>query len=327
VVGFKAFLSASGSDFARIDDDLLFAGLVRAGELGTLVGVHAENEPVTRYLTAQLQATGRTDPDAWGAARPPAAELEAIKRAIFWAKESGGRLHVVHVSQAAGIAAITAAKQAGVAVTAESCPHYLLFDEDDFARLGPVAKCAPPLRSRAEVEALWAAVLRDEVDIIASDHSPCLWAEKEQGRDNVWLAWGGISGIQSLLPALLSEGVQRRGLSLPALTRMTAANSARIFGLYPRKGALLPGADADLVVVDAQRRWTLTADQLLYKNPHSAYLGVTFLGAVEKTFVRGTLVYAQGEVQVQPGFGQLLRGGEPGSVLRDIGRLVDRQQV
>jgi allantoinase len=115
------------------------------------------------------------------------------------------------------------------------------------------------------------------------------------------------------LPALLSEGVHRRGLSLPALARMTAANPARIFGLFPRKGALLPGADADLVVVDPQRTWTLTADQLLYKNPHSAYLGCTFHGAVERTFVRGTMVYAQGQVQVQPGFGELLRRQEPGS--------------
>ncbi|HMN30587.1 MAG TPA: amidohydrolase family protein, partial [Caldilineaceae bacterium] len=313
VVGFKAFLSASGTDFARIDDDLLLAGLLRAKELDMLVGVHADNDAVTHYLTGQLQGAGRTDPYAWGAARPPSAELEAIRRALFWAEQSGGRLHVVHVSQAAGIAAISAAKAQGVRVTAETCPHYLSFDEDDFARIGPAAKCAPPLRSRAEVEALWATVLRGEVDIIASDHSPCLWEDKERGSENVWLAWGGISGIQSLLAALLSEGVQRRGLPLPALARMTAANPARIFGLYPVKGVLLPGADADLVVVDPERRWTLTADQLLYKNPHSAYLGYSFHGAVERTFVRGAQVYPQGGIRVPPGFGRLLLRQQPGA--------------
>ena len=307
VIGFKAFLSSSGSDFARIDDDLLYAGLLRAQQLGTLVGVHAENEWVTRHLGTRLQAAGRRDRRAWGEARPPVAELEAIRRALFWAEATGGRLHVVHVSLAEGIKAIAAAKTAGVAATAETCPHYLLFDEDDFDRIGPTAKCAPPLRARREVEALWRCVLAGQVDIIASDHSPCLWEEKERGEHDVWAAWGGISGLQTLLPALLTEGVHRRGLDLPALVRMTAANPARIFGLYPRKGSLLPGADADLVVVDPAREWTLTATQLLYKNQHSAFVGYPFRGRVQQTWVRGAPVYREDEIVASPGSGQLLR--------------------
>ncbi len=231
VVALKAFLSSSGSDFIRIDDDLLFAGLLRARELGTLVGVHAENEWVTRYLTEQLQAAGRKDTAAWGAARPPATELEAIQRVLFWAKETGGQLHIVHVSLAEGIQAAALAKQAGVNVTVETCPHYLLFDEDDFARIGPMAKCAPPLRARQEVEALWQRVLQGQVDVIASDHSPCLLEEKARGNDNVWLAWGGISGIQTLLPALLTG----RGASPRAVTARIGAHDRRQSGphLWP----------------------------------------------------------------------------------------------
>jgi allantoinase len=306
VVGFKAFLSTSGSDFARIDDDLLYAGLLRARELGTVVGVHAENEWVTRHLTAELQASGRTDTDAWGLARPPATELEAIHRACYWAEVTGGQLHVVHVSLAEGVRTIAAAKVRGVAVTAESCPHYLLLNEDDFAWIGPTAKCAPPLRSRAEVEALWQCVLQGQVDLIASDHSPCLWEEKARGQENVWAAWGGISGIQTMLPAILTEGVHQRGLALSALVQMMAANPARRFGLYPQKGSLLPGADADLVVVNPQQAWTLTADQLLYKNPHSAFVGREFRGRVEQTFVRGAVVYDGDKIMAKPGYGRLL---------------------
>jgi allantoinase len=129
--------------------------------------------------------------------------------------------------------------------------------------------------------------------------------------DNIWQAWGGISGVQSMLPAVLTEGVHKRGLPLPAVARMMAANPARIFGLYPQKGTLLPGADADLVVVDLDKEWTLSANDLLYKNKHSAYVGYSFTGAVERTIVRGVTVYQNGQITVQPGFGQLLRRRQP----------------
>jgi allantoinase len=157
------------------------------------------------------------------------------------------------------------------------------------------------------VEALWECVFEGLVDTIASDHSPCPWADKEAGLNNIWQAWGGISGIQTMLPALLTEGVHKRGLPLSTIARLMAANPARIFGLYPQKGALLPGSDADLVVVDLHKKWTLSADRLFYKNKHSAYAGYTFKGAVEQTIVRGTIVYQNEQILVEPGFGQLLR--------------------
>ncbi len=307
VVGFKAFLSESSTDdFRRIDDDLLYAGLIKAKVLGNLVGVHSENQYVTRYLKEQLQAQGRIDRTAWPASRPVEAELEAIRRVLFWAEITGARVHIVHVSIAAGVETVARARQAGARATAETCPHYLFFDLDDFVRIGPVAKCAPPIRERREVEALWARVLDVTVDMIASDHSPCPLEDKLRGNDDIWQAWGGISGIQAMLPVLLTEGVHKRGLNLPALVRLTSANPARIFGLYPNKGAILPGADADFVVVDPDRQWTLTADQLLSKHKHSPYLGCRFIGAVERTIVRGMTVYRDGEIRVGPGFGQLV---------------------
>ena len=307
VIGFKGFMSSSGVDFARIDDDVLYAGLREAARLGNLVAVHAENEYVTGLLGEELRANGRTDRAAWHESRPPAAELEALKRAIYWAGVTNGRLHVVHVTLAEGMQAAKAAKEAGTHVTVETCPHYLYFDEADFVRIGPAAKCAPPLRHRAEVEALWNCVLNGLVDTIASDHSPCPWADKEPGLDNIWQAWGGISGVQTMLPVLLTEGVHQRGLTLPQLARLTSANPARIFGLYPRKGSLLPGADADLVVVDLDAEWELSANDLFYKHKHSAYVGRRFKGKVEQTWVRGKLVYANGRICAEPGYGQFLR--------------------
>lgn len=307
VVGYKAFLCESATDFKRVDDHLLREGLRRAAELGLPVGVHAENEWVTRYLSQQLRAAGRVDRAAWGEARPPEAELEAIHRAIFWAQVTGGRLHLAHVSQAAGIDAVLRGKAQGVAVSAETCPHYLFFDEGDLVRVGPVAKCAPPLRPRAMVEALWDRLLDGNVDIIASDHSPCLLEEKLAGHDDIWQAWGGISGLQSGLAVMLTEGVAKRGLGLPHLVRMMSANPARVFGLYPRKGSLAPGSDADLVLVDDSAQHVLQADDLLYKNRHSAYVGHTFSARVSRTLVRGRTVFRDGVSCGSVGFGELVQ--------------------
>jgi allantoinase len=311
VIGYKAFASASGVDFARLNDDLIYAGLEKMRSLGNVIGLHAENEWVCAYLGKQLVKSGRTDRAAWCESRPPFAELETVQRASYWAKVTGGNLHVVHVSIADGLRAIAEAKQAGVHVTAETCPHYLYFDQPAFERLGPSAKCAPPIRSRENVEEMWACVFAGLVDTIGSDHSPCNWEEKEKGLDNIWNAWGGISGIQSLLTVMLSEGVNKRGLPLEAVARMLSYNPARLFGLYPHKGAIQPGADADLVVVDLDKEWILTADQLFYKNKFSAFVGESFKGQVLRTLVRGKTVYQDGKILAQPGYGQLLRRAAP----------------
>ena len=307
VIGFKGFMSESGVDFKRINDDVLYGGLVKSRELGNVVGVHAESEYVTRFLAEQIQAEGRIDRNAWSESRPPAAELEADKRAIYWAGVTGGALHIVHTTIADGIHAVAQAKREGVKVTVETCPHYLFFNNDDFVRIGPAAKCAPPLREREEVEKLWECVLAGMVDTIASDHSPCPTTDKEKGSDNIWQAWGGITGVQAMLPAMLTEGIHKRGMSLSLLVKLMSANPARIFGLYPQKGSLLPGSDADITIVDLDKAWTLAAEDLFSRHKQSAYAGCTFQGQVERTIVRGVTVYEDGQIKVKPGFGNLLQ--------------------
>ena len=306
VVAFKGFMSDSGVDFNRINDDVLYGGLVKARELGNVVGVHAESEYVTRFLASKIQAEGRIDRRAWSESRPPFAELEADNRAIYWAKVTGGTLHIVHVTIAEGIRAVDQAKHEGVNVTVETCPHYLFFDEDDFVRIGPAAKCAPPIRSRAEVEKLWECVLAGMVDTIASDHSPCPTADKVIGNENIWKAWGGITGVQLMLPVMLTEGYHKRGMQLPALVKLMSANPARIFGLYPQKGTLMPGSDADVTIVDLDKSWTLAAGDLFSKHQQSAYVGYSFKGKVEQTIVRGKTVYQGGMIVGEPGYGRLV---------------------
>ncbi len=308
VIGFKAFMEDTGIDtFKCVRDDVLYSGLLRSHDLQNLVAVHAENDYVVSFLAKKLQAEGRTDRQAWLDSRLPETELEAVKRAIFWAKLTHGNLHVVHATNAACVLAVDEAKASGVHVTVETGPNYLFFDEEDFLREGPLLKMGPPLRPRAEVEKLWNCVLDGKVDVIGSDHSPSTWALKEPGRNNVWKGWGGIGGIQTMLPVMLTEGVHQRGLKLTKLVKMMSANPAKIFGLYPQKGCLMPGSDADLVILDPDKKWTFHPEQLFNKNPESPYLNHTYHGCVEQTILRGKTIYANGKILVEPGYGQFLR--------------------
>ncbi|MEM7127225.1 MAG: allantoinase AllB [Chloroflexota bacterium] len=306
VVGFKGFMSESGVDFARVDDDTLYQAF-KTVPRNAIIAVHAENELVTKHLAEKLQAAGRTDRMAWYDSRPPFVEVEAIQRAAFWAEETERPLHIVHASTAEAVQTVVEARQRGVHITVETCPHYLFLDVNTLEAMGPIAKCAPPLRFHDQVLALWDYLLAGYVDVIGSDHSPCTLELKTKGIDNIWEAWGGISGIQSMLPIMLSEGVNKRGWPLTDLVKTMCANPARIYGLYPDKGSIVPGSDADFTVVDLNREWALKADDLFYKNKHSPYVDCVFTGQVHSTYVRGTKVYQQHEILVKPGFGQLLR--------------------
>jgi allantoinase len=307
VVAAKAFMCHSGLDeYPGVDDASLFGALRRGAELGLIVGLHAESDGLTTALAAEAQLDDRRGPRAWASARPSFTEVEPVRRALLLADETGASIHFVHVSTPEAVRQVAAARASGVRATLETCPHYLALDEDDLERLGPFGKCAPPLRPRALVEELWQEVLAGRVDLIASDHSPCPPDDKERGQHDIWLAWGGLHGVQTLLPILLTEGVHARNMPLPLLVRLTSAAPARRYGLYPRKGALLVGSDADLTIVDLDAAWTLDPGMLKTRWPVSPFLGKQFRGRVEMTLVRGTVVYRDGEIQVPTGFGQRL---------------------
>ncbi|HSR22307.1 MAG TPA: allantoinase AllB, partial [Candidatus Eisenbacteria bacterium] len=298
-LGFKAFLCDSGiPEFPAADDLTLAEGMRRCAELDSIVLVHAESSAMVAGLTRRAVAAGRLGARDFAAARPALAELEAISRALFLAGETGCALHVVHVSTARGVELVERARAAGVDASCETCPHYLLLTADDAEELGAIAKCAPPLRPAPERDRLWRLVEQGVLPIVASDHSPCP-AELKAG-DDFFRAWGGISGCQSTLNLLLARG----GLPLGTVAAVTACNAARRFRLAG-KGAIEPGADADLALVDLERTWELRQSELRYRHRHCPYIGRPVRGRVVRTLLRGTTVMRDGALVGAPA-GRLL---------------------
>jgi allantoinase len=311
VVGFKAFMSASGvEEFEAADDLTLVEGMARAARLGLPVAVHAESDELTGRLARRAVADGRTGVADYLASRPVVAELEAIGRAIAFAAETGCALHVVHVSSGRGVALVADARARGIDVTCETCPHYLVLDAQDAERLGAAAKCAPPLRPTAEREALWDRLLAGDVELIATDHSPSPAALKDTGTDH-FAAWGGIPGAQTLLALSHDAGTVRRGLPLARLAELTAGAPARRFGLTPAKGQLTAGADADLALLDPTAEWTLHRDDLLDRHRLSPFVGRPLRGRVVRTLLRGRTIVRDGRLTGVAPAGRILRRDGP----------------
>ena len=304
VIGFKAFMSDSGiADFSRADENTLRTGMRQAAALNLPVAVHAESETLTRRLAAERLAAGKWTVRDYLESRPVAAELEAIRCATDLAGETGCKLHVVHVSSGAGVALITAARQAGVDVSCETCPHYLVLTETDAETLGAAAKCAPPLRAAAVQDDLWARLLAGEVHTIGSDHSPAP-PEMKQAK-NFFQVWGGISGVQHTLP-LLWQGRGENGLSPGQIARLTAFIVAERFRLPAAKGRIELGADADLALVDPRQTQVVRADELFYRHRQSPYLGRTLTIRVVRTTLRGRTIFSDGRI-AGPNQGELVK--------------------
>lgn len=293
VIGFKAFMSNSGIDeFPWCDTRTLRAGMRIIGRLpGMCLAVHAEDEALTSKLSAEAAEKGRTDPATFVASRPIEAELRAIREVLELAGETGCPLHIVHVSCPEGVALAADARRRGLDVSVETCPHYLTLTLEDLDCLGPLAKCAPPLRSAEVREGLWASIARGQVDTIGSDHSPCP-PELKTGRPFME-AWGGISGIQHALPLTYSEGL-RRGIPVQRLAALLSANPGRRFHLGPDSGVLKIGAPADLCLLVPGTGRPILKSSLMDRHRHSPYVGQSPSWRVHRTWVDGKTVFAEG---------------------------------
>lgn len=291
VVGLKAFMCNSGiGDFHAVDEDTLRAGMKRAAEVDLLVAVHAESGEVTSALTGAARAAGKNSARDYLESRPMVAELDAIRRAIDIAADTSCRLHIVHVSCAAGVTLVVEARAAGVDVTCETCPHYLALTDADMEQLGAVAKCAPPLRSSAEQRQLH--VQLHDVATIGSDHSPSPPEMKQ--RANFFDAWGGISGCQHLLSLLIDLGILREEIH-----RLTSADVAARFRI-DEKGAFAVGKDADFSLVDLHSEESVTKESLHYRHGQSPYVGRTLRSRVRRTLLRGQTIFADGSFADRP---------------------------
>ena len=291
VVGFKAFMSNSGiDDFRNVDADVLRRGMEIAARLDLPVAVHAEDDAMIDARTAEIRGSGGRLWRHYLDSRPVAAELAAIATAIDAAESTGCLLHIVHVSTPEGVNLIFERGMDGVTVTCETCPHYLLLNEDDLEQIGARAKCAPPLRPESARRVL-GNQLRDRnrfIEFVASDHSPAPASLKEG--DDAFGIWGGIAGVQSTLPALLTL---EPPLPLMQVAHLTSTDVALLFGIRD-KGSLHIGGDADFAIVDVWQKYELTRDMLLDRHKLSPYVGRTFRGLVKRTVVRGHTVFRDG---------------------------------
>ncbi|WP_410514000.1 allantoinase AllB [Paenibacillus sp. BR2-3] len=318
VTGFKAFLSNPGGEgegrFREVDDDTLYQGMKKIAALGGILALHAESEEITAALSADAIRAGRKSARDFAASRPAGAELEAVSRALLYSELTSCRLHFVHISTAAAIEMIHDAKRRGLDVSAETCPHYLILNESHMEDLGPVAKCAPPLRSAVEKEKLWKVLADGKIDLVASDHSPCPTELKLKPGLSFFEAWGGISGAQSSLELMFHEGVNRRGLPVTLISQLLSEFPARRFGLQHRKGSIALGLDADLVLLHPNHPYTLAAEDLLYRHKHSPYIGMTLSCKVTSTISRGNVIYTAEDGIISGDSGQWLRITERQSV-------------
>jgi allantoinase len=306
-MGFKAFMPFSEPAYPHVTDAEFLAGMHEVAAVEGLVLVHAENDSLLQAGLARMQDEGRCDPMAHHESRPPFIEEEAVHRALFLAAHAGVRIQIVHVSSPVSAKLVRQAKDEGRPASMEICPHHLLLDLDDLVRLGPYGRCAPALRDRPLVEELWRFVLDGTADSLVSDHCAYTLEEKEPGWEDIFAAPLGCQVMQETVPLVLDEAFHRRGMRLDAFVRFASTNAARIVGLYPRKGSLLPGANADVVLVDLDAEWTVDAKaQQFSKNPWSPFEGRKARSKIVRTLVRGDSVYAEGEILAEPGFGKFL---------------------
>lgn len=304
VLGFKAFTCFSGlEEFEGADDWTLYRGMEIAAKLGLPVAVHAENRDITNKLTERFVKEGKTSPRDFLNSRPEISEVEAVQRVILFAEETKCKLHIAHISTARAVQLVVEARKKGIDVTCETVPQYLTFTEDDLDGLGPIGKCCPPLRSKDTKEKLWEHVLTENVDIVCSDHSPAPFELKKDS--NFFKVWGGISGCQSTMNVMLTEGYHNRGLSLVDVSKLISLNPARRFGIK-NKGKIKVGYDADMALVDLNETFTLKSDDLLYMHKVSPLVGVTLKGKIIRTILRGKTIFQDDKIVSEP-IGRFLR--------------------
>ncbi len=300
-IGFKAFMCDSGlPEFPRADDLTLQEGMREAARCGLPVAVHAESEEITKGLAHQIAGGGRHDIPAFLESRPIIAETEAIHRAGLLARETCCKLHIVHISSGRGVATALEERARGTDISIETCPHYLMFTEEDLLRIGALAKCTPPLRSAAERDSLLNCAQRGQVDIIASDHSPC--PPEMKTSESFFRIWGGIAGVQWTRAVLIEKGID-----LAAIAALTAANGARRFNISG-KGTIEAGKDADLAVIDPGASQVVREDALFQRHRISPYMGLALHGRTRHTIRGGEVIYSDGAITAKT-TGVLVRPG------------------
>jgi allantoinase len=300
VRGFKCFLVNPGIDgFTMVTEKQLRAALPRVARIGLPLLVHAELPGPIDLATEALASADWSCYSNYLRSRPDEAELAAIRLMLALCREYGFRLHIVHLSTNQALPELRAARDEGLPVTVETCPHYLHLSAETITNGATLSKCAPPIRSRENCERLWQGLKDGTIDLVVTDHSPCPPAMKRLAEGNFRTAWGGIASLSMALPLMWTEA-GKRGFSLRDVARWMAAAPARLAGCDTRKGRIAAGCDADFVVFDPDREFIVTEERLHYRHLVSPYLGETLRGVVKATYLRGNPVFAEGEFHGEP---------------------------
>jgi len=309
VTSFKLFTAYPGRLYS--DDGQILRAMQRARELGALVAVHAENGLAIEVLIEQALARANTEPRYHALTRPEALEAEATCRALSLAEVAGARVYIVHISSRRSLEEVARFRRRGLSVFAETCPHYLCLTAQELERDGfEGAKfvCSPPLRDSASVEALWQGLATGLIDVVATDHCPFHFqSQKRRGLHSFALIPNGLPGIETRLLLLWERGVRSGRIGPSRFVELVATAPAKIFGLYPRKGTLAPGADADIVVWDPNRAQSLAAQALHMRVDYSPYEGLTVHGSPRYVLSRGEVIVEDGSFVGRPGRGHFLR--------------------
>ena len=307
VISYKAFMAYAKRGMKLEDDELLHLMEVISAN-GALLAAHAENGAVIDYLENQFIAAGREKPEHYVATHPSLSEAEAIFRLLTLASVTGCPIYIPHISALESLDVVRWFKNRGdTEIYTETCPHYLTLVEDELKSRGSLAKMSPPLRTTGDVETLWQAVQENLIDVIASDTAGHTRSANEPLRDNIFNAPYGIPGIDTLLKVVYNEGVNRGRITLPRLVEVLSERPASIFGLYPRKGAIAEGSDADIVILDPAAPYTVPEQNPFLKVDYSMFAGRNGLGAPTLVMQRGRVLMDQGKLKCREGQGEYLQ--------------------
>ncbi|AZU62113.1 allantoinase AllB [Neobacillus mesonae] len=308
VVAFKVYMTPSVPTFPKVSDGEMFEIFRKIAPTGLPIGVHAENYDICTFNTERLKKEGRQDGPAWAEARSSLAEKVAIELIISYAEAVDARVHVVHMSTKEGVELVRRAKERGIKVTAETCPHYLMLNaKDSMTERGTFAKIAPPLRGKEDNEAHWQALADGTIDFVGTDHAPYeIATEKDAPDSDIWNSFPGIPGVETMVPILVSEGLNKGRLSLSRFVEVTSTNAAKHYGIYPKKGALEIGSDADFTVIDLNREYEIDEQQTESMAKYNPLHGLKLKGKPVQTIVRGNLIYDEdhGGIVGEAGYGE-----------------------
>jgi len=312
VAAFKCYMISGMETFGALNTTQLRDVLTWAGSVGIPVGIHAEDPEVIEPLEAWAHQAGRDSPEAYAASRPPRAEVSAMRKLVSLAGTVGARIHVVHLASGEALRILKEAHAEGLPISAETCPHYLLFTRADLSSMGALLKTAPVVKDEFDRDALWGGLGSGDLAYVASDHAAAQYPEeKETG--SIWTDYGGIPGVELLLSTLYSEGYRKGKLSLSRLVEVTSSAAADFLGIGTRKGRLAPGYDADLVLIDEEQTRVIRSKNLHNKNRYTPLEGREMKGLIRGTWVRGHRVYRLGENGeeefARPGSGRWIRRG------------------